>query len=657
LSNHPLHFPRAYGGVRINDAEYLLLENGAIYPSGAVDEVGSPLSGCLMPALIQHWQQATLLRRLNWFSQVIGLWSDLAKCQARTSVLDFNLMRVDGDVVRFLELKSDRKTQPSLKEIGECWYTQFQPEGQDEFWANLWQRMIHEEIKEFDQLIHFLDHTVHQEFQTRHYQLSLATLSDAGPNREHNEDACYPRSGTQRHASETDPTWWVVCDGIGGHEGGDLASNQAITTIVQQLEGLKIFSEDTASSSSPEQEPHGSAQYPGSIVETLHQAVEIANDVICEQNNLQGRLERQRIGTTLVLGLVNRGCFYLTHIGDSRAYRITPTGCHQMTADDDLATREAQLGHVFYRQVLQYSGTGALTQALGMHPSDWLHFRSQRLILDQECIILFCSDGLSDFDLLEEFWATTVLPVLQGQQTLAAAVQQLVDIANVRNGHDNVTVALLHYQPVAALAQDGADPVLQGQRLALNVPGPVTVSPQLASRLPTQIAQPVPSRRLTRFLPVALVLGLVGGAIAAAYWLRSPSPVPVATVSPSDRAAPQQTVAINQILRVGQVAKPLPLLAQPGQGPAGSEPASAGSLAADTIVQVVGYLSNPQGAWVRVTVCSTPATQLKLGNAGWLLESSLLEHSTAPTSLPEKQMGPCVPSSPIPPLQPSTPPG
>jgi hypothetical protein len=236
-------------------------------------------------------------------------------------------------------------------------------------------------------------------------------------------------------------------------------------------------------------------------------------------------------------------------------------------------------------------------------------------------------------------------------------------------------VALLHYQPAVALQPDGsqvAGVVCRSGQSPLDSPTlmPTTAesaaesAASAASRLPTRIAQPVPSPRRTRFLLVALVLGLVAGAIAAAYWWRSPQRLAVPTVSPSDLPE-QQPIAINQILRVGKAASPLQLLPQPGQGVSASEMPSqlpVGNLSPDTIVQVVGYWSNPdQGPWVKVKVCSASAiaasTNLQSGDAGWLLESILAQHSTAPTSLPEEEMGPCIRSAPIQPLQTSTPPG
>jgi protein phosphatase len=137
---------------------------------------------------------------------------------------------------------------------------------------------------------------------------------------------------------------------------------------------------------------------------------------------------------------------YLAHIGDSRIYWITRNSCHQMTVDDDLASREVRLGYALYRDSLQYPSAGALIQALGMRGSTALHPNLQRYIIDDECVFLLCTDGLSDFDRLEQQWRQNVLPLLEGKQDLASTVKDLITLANDKNGHDNVTVALVHCQ-------------------------------------------------------------------------------------------------------------------------------------------------------------------------------------------------------------------
>ena len=181
-----------------------------------------------------------------------------------------------------------------------------------------------------------------------------------------------------------------------------------------------------------------------------------SNDIINQRNDSEQRQERQRMGTTLVMALSCVHEMYLAHVGDSRIYWITPNSCHQVTTDDDLASREVRLGYAVYRDSLQYPSAGALIQAIGMRDSAALHPNLQRYMIEDDCIFLLCTDGLSDFDRVEQHWRHQILPVLDGKQKLASAVENLIDIANRDNGHDNVTVALVHCQ--VSLPADGLEP-------------------------------------------------------------------------------------------------------------------------------------------------------------------------------------------------------
>jgi len=72
--------------------------------------------------------------------------------------------------------------------------------------------------------------------------------------------------------------------------------------------------------------------------------------------------------------------------------------------------------------------------------------RIRQFVIDEECIFLLCSDGLSDNNRVEQSWEIEILPVLEGQIDFAVVCQRLIDLANRKNGHDNVTVSLVYCQ-------------------------------------------------------------------------------------------------------------------------------------------------------------------------------------------------------------------
>lgn len=181
----------------------------------------------------------------------------------------------------------------------------------------------------------------------------------------------------------------IVCDGVGGHEGGEIAARETIEHLRSRISELPLEDRNFTSAA---------------IVEKLTKFINVTNDAISKRNDNEHRHERQRMGTTLVMSLARAHEIYLAHVGDSRIYWITPTSCHQLTVDDDLASREVRLGYAVYRDSLQYPSAGALIQAIGMRNSVALHPNIQRHFIDRDCVFLLCTDGLSDFDRVEQYW-------------------------------------------------------------------------------------------------------------------------------------------------------------------------------------------------------------------------------------------------------------
>jgi protein phosphatase len=248
----------------------------------------------------------------------------------------------------------------------------------------------------------------------------------------------------------------------------------------------------------------------------------------------------------MVMSLIYGHEAYIAHIGDSRVYRITRTGCHQMTLDDDLATREVRLSGVLYREALGMNGSGSLFQALGMNSSTALHPNIRRMIIDEECIFLLCSDGVSDRDRVEQYWQTEILPVLEGKVDLATACQRTINMANTRNGHDNATVALVHCQvkqPVetgqTAMLYDlpvDATAFTQSDTLLLSSPDTNHLDADQIGRSPVSVSGDGSSKKPLIFGAIALTLAAIG----AGGWLflAMPKSSTAPAISPSPAVSP-----------------------------------------------------------------------------------------------------------------------
>ncbi|NEQ98492.1 MAG: hypothetical protein F6K30_17525 [Cyanothece sp. SIO2G6] len=473
LISHQVHLPQVYGWV---DAELqsggvtrlLLLENAALLSTVTTPTHAYPIDltrttdpdippkhlPCLLPSLQRAWPHAAAAQQLNWLWQLARLWAPLAAEQVAATLLKEHLIRVEGPLIRLLELRFGLNTTmmsldqvearpsaisaPTLVQLGTFWsglMAQAAPEIQD-FGQSICQQMIEGYLTDSAMLQDILTDAIHQSGRSQTLRVSIATQTDKGPSRSDNEDACFPPEGSVMALQDRleaqvqeDTGLVIVCDGIGGHQGGAVASDLAIKAIAQQVRHSN----------------HQSAEI-SAIQSDLKLAVAQANDVISQNNDDKQRRDRQRMGTTVVMGLLHGHDCYIAHVGDSRAYWVTQWGCHQLTLDDDVVSRETRLGYGTYRSILYQPNSGALVQALGMGPSKNLYPTVQRLMLAGEGLLLLCSDGLSDQDLIEACWEEVLRPVLLGNVAdLGSVSQRLVDLANTHNGHDNVTVGIMHW--------------------------------------------------------------------------------------------------------------------------------------------------------------------------------------------------------------------
>ncbi|WP_448564571.1 protein phosphatase 2C domain-containing protein [Trichothermofontia sp.] len=689
-----LHIPQPYGLLYLPDQAMkavVLLEQAPLDLAALAGPTPATVSP-LLPSLRAAWPQASALRQLNWLWQMAQLWSPLQREGAVSSLLDPDLLRVEGPWVRLLALRFDRdwsgpNSPPNLAQLGQCWQTWLagtQPVLAP-FLTYLVEQLQQHQIPNADYLALWLDQALFQYYTLYREALEqanitersvqIATQTDRGSSREQNEDACYPS------AISTDPTHpqlplAIVCDGLGGHEGGSVASGLAIATLPPRIEKLPL---------------NRSVWHPQLITTGLEQAVYAANDVINQRNNDEQRHERQRMGTTLVMALANHHEVYITHVGDSRLYWITRHGCHQITLDDDIASRDVRLGYCLYRESSQGAMGGALIQAVGMGPASQLYPATQRFVIDEDCVLLLCSDGLSDGDRVEQFWQTELLPILTENRSVVEASQRLVELANRWNGHDNVTVALMAYQvaqiPAVSLdaqalfARLATAPSLPNAPTQLEAESLMALSETVTTGIRTEVLAVTPApfppsrSRLGMLLgSTLLILGLGGlwlwlsDRLAPLGWssLRAiPIPsesgsvpldpaLPSPSLAPSPLSTPTPTIAIHQGHRaaIGQlVTLQRALVLWPTPDPTldlNTNADLAQQLPQGSILQLLRQQTVPPNqTWWQVRVCSlpnapqadrdlpplVPIDRAQIGDQGWLPLTANQPWST-PTALP-----------------------
>ncbi len=589
------------------------------------------MEATLLLAIAKAWANGSALQQLNWLRQVAALWPALAEQQVASTLLNLDDLRVDGALLRLTTLVVD-EAPPTLAALGQRWrelVATAQPAVQP-YLGWLTKTLSEGRITEPAHLGEELEGAIQTLAQGLRVTVDWAADTDQGPTRDRNEDACYPQQTSHQQrlmgsAKGVDtPPLLLVCDGIGGHEQGSVASQTAIKLLRQELEPLIMQSQ----------------MPPAAVAQRLKQALILANDSIAERNNDEKRSARARMGTTVVLALVHFPYVAIANIGDSRAYRISAHTCYQITVDDDVASREAQMGYALYSEATQLPSGGALIQALGISESGFLYPTVQHLLIDDSALLLLCSDGLSDYDRVEALAPHLVAPLITASGPLGAKVAELIQQANRLNGHDNVTVGLMRFAPqVATLPTLPAGSLRQadaatGSDLSQVPQGALAQTLQSTppiTRAVTRSGQAAPARSGFAWGPflgsIALVLATLG-AVGLAFGRRQPAPLalqplapewPISALSgqPLRRAALAATADIpvgsfwqtDNGASVSIAGGPLRMRSQPS-GAAGSPtdlPAGT-AVATGSILRVVSRqtaLDNTN--WVRLQVCSIPS--------------------------------------------------
>jgi protein phosphatase len=265
------------------------------------------------------------------------------------------------------------------------------------------------------------------------FSLEDTGRTDIGRQRDHNEDYFGIETLVGKLESPSGKTvnvrnLYILCDGMGGHAGGEVASALAVDTLRRYFKDKwqrLPFSDGVAS------------KLPGPDI--LIDAVQLANKAIYDVNQQNARFGSGRMGTTLVMVLIQDTDVAVAHVGDSRLYRYTrKRGLEQITTDHEVGQREIQRGveaEIAYARPDAYQ----LTQALGPRDEHFIKPDVQYLELTEDALLLICSDGLTDNDLIETHWRTHLEPLLSSQSNLEQGVSKLIELANQYNGHDNIT--------------------------------------------------------------------------------------------------------------------------------------------------------------------------------------------------------------------------
>ncbi|MGB0909448.1 MAG: Stp1/IreP family PP2C-type Ser/Thr phosphatase [Nitrospirales bacterium] len=239
-------------------------------------------------------------------------------------------------------------------------------------------------------------------------------LTDIGRVRKINQDAF------QLHP---DHSMWIVADGMGGHAGGEVASQLAIETI-----GSYVQQHQTTN--------HTSHTDNREVI--LRGALDAANRAV--RNHAREHTQYSGMGTTaVILSISSKSTSQATiaHIGDSRAYLIQEHGISQLMRDHTLVEERIELGLLTREEAATHPLRNVLTRGLGIESEVEASIQSHTIQITDK--ILLCSDGLTKMMNDDEIFNV----IRQYNHSLKEACQQLVDTANQLGGEDNVTVVLV----------------------------------------------------------------------------------------------------------------------------------------------------------------------------------------------------------------------
>jgi protein phosphatase len=250
--------------------------------------------------------------------------------------------------------------------------------------------------------------------------------TDTGRQRRDNEDSAFARSPL-----------FVVADGMGGAQAGEVASRMAI----------EAFQRELSSQGSPE--------------ERLADRAQDANRQIYDISRSEH--ERAGMGTTLTAVYLDEAAIAVAHVGDSRAYLFRDGELRRLTRDHSLVEELLERGKLTEEEAAEHPQRSIITRALGVDPQVEVDTRTYPARAGD--VVLLCSDGLTS--MISEGRIAAIL----GEETdLDRAGERLIEDANAAGGRDNITVVLFRLEDAGGSEGDGERPTMVGIGSGIHAP-------------------------------------------------------------------------------------------------------------------------------------------------------------------------------------------
>lgn len=242
--------------------------------------------------------------------------------------------------------------------------------------------------------------------------MKIIAKTDIGKMRSSNQDSY--AAGEFRNGV----AWVVVCDGMGGNAGGNVASSTAVKYISERI--TFSYRENMSSSS---------------IKNLLVTAITNANYEIFDM--AEANPELQGMGTTVVAAVITDTSLYVAHAGDSRAYIVSAHELIQVTRDHSVVQNMVEKGEITEDEAVHHPQKNLITRALGVDENLKIDFTEEDTRADD--MFLICTDGLTNFVSDEEIFR------IVREESNGDPVTNLVNMANNNGGGDNITAVFVGY--------------------------------------------------------------------------------------------------------------------------------------------------------------------------------------------------------------------
>ena len=213
-----------------------------------------------------------------------------------------------------------------------------------------------------------------------------------------------------------DCVWAVICDGMGGVQGGKIASVMAVEHITEALNRA-----------------YHDSMNDEELSQLLIRSVDEANALIYQKS--VNTPELSGMGTTCDLAFVRGHAVHIVHVGDSRTYSIRGSAMYQLTEDHSVVQEMVNRGELTPDEAMSHPNKNFITRAIGVSPE--VHIDYIEAEYAQGDVILLCSDGLSNY--VSKADMVRVVNESEGDLT----VDTLVEMAKRHGGHDNITVTVI----------------------------------------------------------------------------------------------------------------------------------------------------------------------------------------------------------------------